>query len=195
VTLRKLAERHLPVRLEHTGDARISQVKLEPATVLVRGPKEVLDRARFIATQPYTVTTSEDLGAGAEVRGQASLVRELEGRPVQATPGSVTFRCRVHPRQKVYELCDVPITFLCPPDFPWQPRFACEESGRLNLRVVGPAAEDPPAVQAYVDLTRGTFGRGRNLEPVRLQLPRDFQLTQEPPRRVAFVLEPVGGSE
>ncbi len=196
VKLLKLAERHLPVRLDHTGDVRISQVKLEPATVMVRGPKDVLDRVRFIATQPYTVATPDELASGPDMllRGQVSLVRELEGRPIQATPPSVTFRFRVHPRQKVYELTDVPVTFLCPPDFPWRPRFD-KDRGRISLRVVGPATEEPPAVQAFVDLTRGSFGQGRNLEPVRLQLPRDFQLAQEPPRRVAFVLEPAAGGD
>ena len=159
---------------------------------MVRGPKELLDRARFIATQPYTVTGSDELATGNEalLRGQVSLLRELEGRPIQVTPASVTFRLRVHPRQKVYELTEVPITFLCPPDFAWQPRFGCDDAGRITLRLLGPTSEEPPTVQAFVDLTQGNFDGGRNMEPVRLQLPKDFQLAQEPPRPVAFVLEP-----
>jgi len=182
------------VRLDHTGDARISQVKLEPATVLVRGPKEVLDRARFIATQPYMVTAPDELATGNEQRGQASLLRELEGRPVQTTPASVTFAAGASAPEDVRIVRRADHVFM-PAGLPLAAAVRLRETGRLSLRLVGPAAEDPPPVQAYVDLTQGTFGRGRNLEPVRLQLPRDFQLTQEPPRRVAFVLEPAGGTE
>src|SRR5205823_1383788 len=36
VIVRRLAERRLPVRLEYVGDERISQVRIEPVTVLVR---------------------------------------------------------------------------------------------------------------------------------------------------------------
>ena len=49
--------------------------------------------------------------------------------------------------------------------------------------------ETPPPVLAFVDLTLGNFSRGRNLEPVRLQLPRDFQLVQNTAPLLAFTLE------
>ncbi len=97
---------------------------------------------------------------------------------------------RLHPRHRIYELTDIPVHFLCPAGFPWRPRFADEQAGKISLRLLGPAGEEAPLVQAYLDLTRGTYGRGRNVEPVRLQLPRDFQLAQDAPPRIAFLLDP-----
>jgi hypothetical protein len=192
VTLHRLAERHLPVRLDYVGDQRISAVKVEPATIVVRGPKEVLDRARYITTQPYAPSPAEvGRGTEAQLRGQVSLVTEVEGRPVRCTPECVALRLRVHPQQKVYELANVPIQFLCPPQFPWRPRFASPAAGKVTLRVIGPAGDAPPSVLAFIDLTHADLGRGRNMEPLRLQLPRDFQLVQDTPRLVAFYLDPV----
>jgi hypothetical protein len=73
--------------------------------------------------------------------------------------------------------------------FPWRPGFADERQGRVSLRLIGPTGDEPPPVLAYIDLTKGTFGRGRNLEPLRLQLPKDFQLADNSPPLVAFQLE------
>ncbi|HYT88763.1 MAG TPA: hypothetical protein VEL76_08655 [Gemmataceae bacterium] len=196
VTLHRLSERHLPVRLEYAGEPRISQVKVEPATVLVRGPKAVLDRTRSLPTQPYVPPLSWETGAADGImRGQASLVSELEGRPVQVSPGKVSIRFRIQSRQKIYDLTEVPIQFLCPPDCSWLPRLAADQSATINLRVLGPTGEEPPSVQAYIDLTRGNHTRGRNVEPLRVQLPRDFQLTPDAPPRIAFDLEPVDKGE
>jgi hypothetical protein len=44
-------------------------------------------------------------------------------------------------------------------------------------------------VIAFVDLTRGNLARGRNLEPLRLQLPKDFQLAQPAAPLVSFYLD------
>jgi hypothetical protein len=87
-------------------------------------------------------------------------------------------------------VADVPVHFLCPPNYPFRPRFAPDQPGKVTLRIQGPAGEETPPVLAFVDLTGGTFGRGRNLEPVRLQLPKEFQLAQETPPLVSFMLEP-----
>src|SRR5262249_40242477 len=54
-TLHRLIERRLPVRFDPVRDAPLGPVVLEPATVLVRGPQEVLDRVRAIPTQPSEV--------------------------------------------------------------------------------------------------------------------------------------------
>jgi hypothetical protein len=192
VTLHRLVERHLPVRLDYAGDLRISNIKMEPATVVVRGPKEILDRARHIATQPYTLPSPEsEVGSELTARGQVSLATEIEGHPVQCIPDSVALRLRAHARQKVYDLADIPVQFLCPPDFAWRPRFANPAAGKVSVKVVGPAAEVPPTVLAFIDLTHADLGRGRNVEPLRLQLPKDFQLVQDVQQLVAFYLEPL----
>jgi hypothetical protein len=191
-TVHRLVERILPVRLDYAGETHIAQIKLEPATVTVRGPKDILDRVWSIATLPYALPQTPEITAGnANVRGQVSLVSDLEGRPLQTNPKSVTFSFRVRPRQKIYEVTDVPVRFLSPPNFAFRPGFAPGQTGKINVRLQGPAGEEVPTVVAFVDLTSATLGRGRNLEPVRLQLPREFQLAQEAPPMIGFVLEPV----
>ncbi|MCI0681120.1 MAG: hypothetical protein L0Y71_03365 [Gemmataceae bacterium] len=189
LTVHRLSERSLPVKLEYTGEARITQIKIEPASVLVRGPKGVLDRAVAITTQPYAFTVLPDENGDPVVKDQATLVNELEGHAVQVTPPHVVFRCKVTPKKRLYELRDVAVHFLCPAQFPWRPRFADERQGKVALRLIGPTGDEPPPVLAYIDLTKGTFGRGRNLEPLRLQLPKDFQLADNTPPLVAFQLE------
>jgi hypothetical protein len=191
VTLHRLADRRLPVRLDYAGESRISQIKLEPATVMVRGPKDVLDRVTGIPTQPYFVPAPNDSQAASEavVRGEIGLIHELEGRPIKIMPETVTFHYRVQPRPKTYEIREIPVQFLCPPDFAWRPRFGSPHEGRVTVRVTCPTVEEFPSVLAFVDLTRGEFIQGRNREPVRLQLPREAQLAQETPV-VTFYLDP-----
>jgi hypothetical protein len=189
-TVHRLAERLLPVRLDYAGEARLSQVKVEPATVMVRGPKDILDRIWSLSTQPYVLPSPPDAVAGNTlVRGQVSLLNELEGRPLQVTPKSVSFSFHVKPKQKVFELKEVPVHFLCPPNFSMRPSFAPDQPSRVKVRIQGPAAEEPPPIRAFVDLTSGNFSKGRNLEPVRLQLPKEFQLAEEIPLLIGFVLE------
>lgn len=192
-TVHRLVERQLPVRFDYAGETRISQLKLEPALVTVRGPQELLERARAISTQPYTLPYPHESVVAPDglVRGQIALAREIDGVAVQALPAQVGFRFKVHARQEVYELREVPIHFLCPPGFAWKPRFATEKAGKVSLKLVGPASSQPPTVTAFIDLTRGDLGGGRNVEPLRLQLPRDFQLAQDTPQMVAFYLDPL----
>jgi hypothetical protein len=191
VTIHRLSERILPVRLDVTGEVRVSHVKIEPTTVAVRGPKAILDRASFIATQPCSLPVSTETGSAGEpaFREQVDLVTELDGRPIQTNPRSVQFRCKVAPKQKAYDLHDVPVHFLCPVGFPLRPRFIDERASKLSLRVMGPPVDGLPPVLAFVDLSTGNCARGRNLEPVRLQLPKDFQLIQSTTPLVAFTLE------
>jgi hypothetical protein len=190
VTIHRLTERILPVRLDVTGEFRVSHVKIEPTTVTVRGPKAILDRVSYIPTQPCSLQTdTENSLAEPIAREQVALVTELEGRPIQTSPRNVQLRCRVAPKQKLYELRDVPVHFLCPVGFPLRPRFVDERPGRVSLKLLGPATETLPPVLAFVDLTTGNYARGRNLEPVRLQLPKDFQLVQNSSPLAAFILE------
>src|SRR5262249_23554831 len=195
VTLHRLVERRLPVPLDPPPDERISQVPLEPARVRVRGPQDILDRMRSIPTQPFLLPSCGDNDSGQEVvlTEPVSLVRELDGRPVRSAPPVLTLRLTVRPRQKLYELARVPVQFLCPPNFPLRPRFVEEGGQQIALKVWGPVGEEKPAVVAYVDLTGRKFAPGRYAdEPLRLQLPSDFQLAQNPPRAAAFQLTATG---
>jgi hypothetical protein len=201
VCLRRLVERRLPVHFSPVPEDFAGQVVIEPSSVLVRGPKEILDRTRVISTQPFNLP---EINAALEeendfTAGSVPLVHELEGRRVQATPSAVKVRLTLKPGQKVYELTDIPVEFLCPANFPWRTRFVGgEESGRISLRVLGPALAEPPAVTAFIDLTQPGRQFTSSLytdEPIRLQLPKEFELAQSPPRAAPFRLTGASGKQ
>jgi len=199
VCLRRLVERRLPVHFSPVPEDFAGQVVIEPSSVLVRGPKEILDRTRVISTQPFNLPEIDAALEEDAFTGSVPLVHELEGRRVQATPGAVKVRLTLKPGQKVYELTDVPVEFLCPANFPWRARFVGgEEAGRISLRVLGPALAEPPAVTAFIDLTlpgrQFTSGLYTD-EPIRLQLPKEFELAQSPPRAAPFRLTSTGAKQ
>jgi len=200
VTLLRLVERRLPVRVDSALEERAGQIALEPANVLVRGPQEVLDRVRAISTQPVGLPALGAAAKGPLALGPVPLVAEIEGRALRTTPSAVMVRWT--PKPRVYDV-KVPIQFLCPANFALRPKFIGEgplsspssvggegrvRGSEISLRLLGPDAPEEPKVLAYVDLTRGNFLAGLNHEAIQLQLPRDFQLAQEPPRPVAFEL-------
>lgn len=194
LTLHRLVERRLPVRFDSGPFDPATPVEIDPPSVLVHGPQDVLDRARAIPTRP-SAPPSRPMGpagaaAGAVAVGRVALVDELEGRPVRAVPDRVTVRIQPQVR-RVYELSEVPVHFLCPANLALRPRFIDERSGKVSLKVQGPVQDEPPAVYAFVDLTRGRFGAGLNHEQLQLQLPRDFVLAPQKPHVVAFELVPV----
>lgn len=189
ITVHRIVERSLPVKLDFTGDVRISNVKIEPATVTVRGPKVAVDRAQAISTLPFEFTApTEEEPKEFLVREGLDLTSELDGRAVQATPRQVHLKCKVMPRKKIYEVTDLPIRFAIPDRYPWQARFA-ESGGKIALRIVGPAGEEVPRVRAYIDLAQEVFGRGRNVSPVRVELPKDFELVERRTPMAAFYLD------
>jgi hypothetical protein len=199
VCLRRLSERRLAVHFTAVPEDFAGQVVIEPSSVMVRGPKEILDRTRVIATQPFNLPDIEAaLEEGTFTAGAVPLVRELEGRGIQATPAAVKVLLSLKPGQKLYELTDVPVEFLCPPNFDFRARFVGgSNAGRISLRILGPALGEPPVVFAFVDLT----GPGRQFlsglytdEPIRLQLPKEFELAQSPPRAAAFRLTSTGAN-
>jgi hypothetical protein len=192
VTLHRLVERRLPVHFDHAGEdaAAAAAAVLEPPTVLVRGPQEVLDRARTIPTLPAELPTRRaGTSPKAPAVGRVALVQQLEGRPVRVEPKYVSVRVPAATR-KDYPAIEVPVHFLCPANFHLRPEFTGgERSGRITLRLRGPVQDEPPQVYAYVDLTHDKFLSGLNNEPLRLQLPKDFQLMDEAPRTFSFILE------
>jgi hypothetical protein len=188
VTVNKIIEKSLPVHLEGAGEEAGGPVLLEPAAVTVRGPKGVLDRARFINTQPGMLPLPASSGAA----GRLTLLPELEGKPVKVTPRTVLVRLLPQNRQ-VYELLDVPIHFLTPVGFNLRPEFTDEKSRKIPmLKIQGPPGLlEMPHVFAYVDLTAlPTVETGLTNEKVQIQLPRDFVLapTEATSRRVSFQL-------
>jgi hypothetical protein len=193
VTMRKIVERRLPVRLDYVPEDLVAQITVEPANVLVRGPQEILEHVRALPTRPYIPSPRNDTSSLREfvTAGTVSLVDELEGRPIRPLPAAVAVRLTLRPRQRLYELVDVPVQFLCPSNFPLRPSWEDERGGRITLRLLGPAGEEQPVVSACIDLTGRKFEAGLYAdEPLRLQLPREFQLAQTPPHSATFRLSP-----
>jgi hypothetical protein len=188
-TLHRLVERRLPVRFVSVREAPAGPVILEPASVLVRGPREVLDRAIDIPTQPSDLPARPLHAPGSPAVGRVTLVTDLEGRPISAFPPWVQVRVPLQARRQ-YELADIPVQFLCPPNFALRPKFIDERTGKVSLKLIGPAQDEPPEVFAYIDLTRVKFTSGLQHEKPQLQLPKDFKLAQPPPGVVAFELVP-----
>ncbi len=193
VILHRLVERPLRVRLESISDASVSQAIIKPATVIVRGPQDILDHVREIPTQPQAFTSRIDPATGQEVISARSvpLVTELEGRRIRTTPSSVEVQITIQPQQRVYDLTDVPVQFLCPANFPLRPLCRDERAGKIALRVRGPAGAEAPTVVAFIDLCGKKWEPGLYEEALKLQLPTEFQLAQNPPRMAAFQLLPI----
>jgi hypothetical protein len=192
VTLNRLVERRMPVRFESTRADEIGQATIDPGLVLVRGPQEILDRIRTIPTALVSLPPDADLIPGENSLPAVALIHELEGRAIRVTPDHVAVRYTIRARQKLYRLEDVPIHFLCPANFPLRPHFGDDRDGKVSLRIIGPAVETQPAVVAYIDLTAGEAKQPGFYadEPIKLQLPTDFRLDQDPPRSRQFQLVP-----
>jgi hypothetical protein len=152
--------------------------------------QEVLDRIREVPTRrDMHLPLREPVARPETVTIEAiPLVSEIEGHRIRAVPAHVKAQITLQPRQKTYELTDVPVQFLCPANFSLKPIFRDERAGKITLRLVGPFGEEAPAVTAFVDLGGRKWEPGLYEEPLKLQLPKDFQLAQSPPRLVAFQL-------
>jgi len=194
VTLWRIVERRLPVQFEPGAGDRVGQVTVEPSSVLVRGPQEILERARMIATQPSVLPPHADPVSKSEklTLDGVPLVQEIESRHIRASPATVSIHLTLLPRQRLYELTDIPVHFLCPANFSLRALFADERAGKISLKVLGPPGDEPPAVIALVDLGSRKWEPGLYEEPVKLQLPRYFKLAEDSPRQVAFQLVPQG---
>jgi hypothetical protein len=188
VTLHRIVERQLPVRCDPPLGDRFGRCSIEPPSVLVRGPEEVLDRLRDVPTQPFPLPQRPDAAQNVTV-GSVPLLQDVDGRRLQVTPAAVTLHLTLQPRKKTYDL-DVPVHFLCPANFGLRPGFNGDgRDGRVQLTVEAPAGEEPPVVQAFIDLTQRKFEQGLHHEPLRLQLPKDVQVVGSPPRLLPFRLD------
>lgn len=193
VVLKRLAEKQLPVRLNHTAGERLQQAEFEPSHVLVRGPKEVLDKATVVLTELFVPPASDDMTRPVRVLGpqRIALANKLGEEPVSVTPSVVTFRVTLKGPQRIHELENVPVHFLTPANFPFKVQFVNERSGVINLKLRGPNTEERPQVYPYVNLAARKFGPGLNAdEPIRVVLPTGYTLVEELPK-ISFQLVPI----
>jgi hypothetical protein len=192
VTLHRLVERRLPVRCDSGPEDGLRAVSVEPSSVWVRGPQEVLDRIRDVPTQPIcSLALGESNGREEIVPASMPLVHELEGRPIVVTPEIVKVRFAPASRPRAFTV-SVPVQFLCPANFDLRPLFAGgAANNNVTVRMRGPMTDDVPKPHAYIDLTQRKFHPGAYREPVHLQLPKDYELDQEPLVPIAIELVPV----
>ncbi|GBD35329.1 hypothetical protein HRbin36_00440 [bacterium HR36] len=198
VTLRRIIDKQLQVQFQHTGGDRVERTVIEPSTVLVRGPKEVLDREEVLPTQLYQVPLrlADEQNRPLERSVSVPLVSELGGRAIRVSPDRVQVRFVLRPKRRLLELTDVPVHFLTPAGFAFRPQFTSPRAGLITLRVLAPAADSPAGIKAYVDFTSPgrTFSRGLYPEePIQVQLPPGYELAQEPPR-ISVELVPLEGT-
>jgi hypothetical protein len=193
ITLRRIVQRRLPVRLDPGPDERVRRISIEPDTVLVRGPKVILDRIRSVPTQPCLAPSNGEPGPDEEVLtlNQVALARELEGRPISCVPDCVAIRVTFRPQEEVRRVGPIPVRFLCAAE-PWfKARFLEPERSSVVLELLGPANEDPVGVSAFVDLASSPFKPGRySQEFLRFDLPPGFRLRGKPPYAPAFEIAP-----
>ncbi|HMP03818.1 MAG TPA: hypothetical protein PKC45_15095 [Gemmatales bacterium] len=193
VVARRIIERRLSVRLNHPAGDRLQTTAIEPSQVLVRGPKDVLDRATVALTELYVPpAASDDDKPIREVGPQKiRLIPRLGDETVQITPSEVQFRATLKGPQRIHELENVPVFFLTPANFPYKVQFLNERAGTITLRLRGPVSEERPVVYPYVNLASRRFGAGLNAdEPIRVDLPPGYSLVQEPPK-ISFQLIPL----
>ncbi len=194
IGVRRIIQKRMPIKLQHTGEQALDRITIEPSSVLVRGPKEVLDLETAIPTQLYIPRNDlkNDQGDQVVAPFQLNLVNKLGGAIIHTEPSSVRVSLVVKGPRKIHELKDVPVHFLCPANFPFRPRFTSDQSGLITLRVRGPNTEVKPVVSAYVNLTVRKFQSGLHAEePIRIELPPGYELAQDPPRLSSFQLDPI----
>lgn len=195
VKLRRMMERTIqlqPMVITGTAQYEVDNIRLEPSTVKVFGPKSVLEQMTQLVLDPWQprlpagLTMTEE-----EVSGSVRLPDKIKQEPVRTVPDRVEIRARLKPALRVYEVNDVSISFLCPANFPYRPVFTAERHGAIaQLKIRGPLNRSPE-VRAYIDLTARP-----NLKPglypdeaIMIDLPNGYFLAQEPPRLSAFKLE------
>jgi hypothetical protein len=194
VTLRRIVQRRLPVRLDPPADDRVGHVFIEPESVLVRGPKVILDRVRAVPTQPCLLATGTEGGPDQDLMnlGAVPLVRDLDGRPITCVPEAVAVRVVLRPKEKTCQLDNVPIHFLCPTTLRLRAQFLEGGGGKIAVQLAGPADREPNGVAAFVDLTRHEFKAGIYVnEPLTFQLPDGFHLLGDTPSSTPFQLLPI----
>ena len=181
----RIVERELPVRLVTDLGTAPPDLVLDPPSVTVRGPKEVLQNAIFIPTQAAPVDSRP--GSPLRFPSRVPIAQEIDGKQVVSTPPFVGIRQPARP-QKTFEITDVSVAFLCSPNLGLKPRFINDRDAKVSVRVRGPIQDQPPVVYAFVDLTKARFLSGLTTEPILILPPPDFQLVQEDVKKVGIEL-------
>src|SRR5207248_10961295 len=82
LVLNRIIERRLPVCFDRSLETQLGPVVIEPETVLVRGPQEVVERLSAIATQPWILPNQAKGPNGSAPSARVPLVHDIETRPI-----------------------------------------------------------------------------------------------------------------
>lgn len=190
-------QRTLPVEVLTTGDVApgymITNVKVEPATVVVTGPQAVVAGLTKLTTQPLDVS-------GA--RSDQTLIRAID-EPANTSLGrpSVTVTVEIRPIECASGPAGAPCggtTFVVGPTFENVPA-GLTHSGfySVEVKVTGPLTQirelKPPDIKVTVSLAGGTAGtRGY---PVTVTLPGGLKAEPVPNLQVTLVSAPGGAGQ
>jgi hypothetical protein len=136
VVLRRIVTRKMRVQVRTVGQPAegyelVGEPQVEPTEVSVRGPKEVLDAADVIATEPVGVA-----GRSSSFSSDYELSGTIGDSPVQVST-KVRVRVNIRPVQ-VLRTLKLPVSINTPPGFQYEillPRIA--EGGRDDFQVRG----------------------------------------------------------
>ena len=187
-------EKQLPVKLnkQDLGD-RVTGEILDPSTVTVRGRQFDLRHAEHLFTQPVNIE-GKQANQPVTIEEHVPLEPQLSGRPLRVTPSVISVRFVLKPRQTLKELTEVPVSFLCPPNFPYRPEFVNEhgrEDCALRARPGDGRSPRGPGVCRFRNAC-GKWGGGLHAEEMlQVELPPGFQLVGDRPRLSSFRLVPI----
>src|SRR5262245_48251920 len=97
LVLNRIIERRLPVCFDRSLETHLGPVVIEPETVLVRGPQEVVERLSAIATQPWILPHKAKSRDGSAPSARVPLVHDIESRPICCDPCYVRVRIATQP--------------------------------------------------------------------------------------------------
>jgi hypothetical protein len=196
ISLKRIVEKTLQLRLlpvQGNDQYELDPPRLEPGTVKVTGPKDVLENQTQILMegwQPKRLPLGTNFPP-EDVTETLKIPDKIGTTTITVEPTFVKVRTRIKPALHVYEMSDVPVFFLCPARFPYRPAFTLEQHGVLKqLKIRGPLNKTPE-VRAYVDLSRLVNPKPvvYTDEPIMVDLPDGYQLVGEQPKISAFKLE------
>jgi hypothetical protein len=194
VWLMKETEKHLRIDTENcwTGKPasgyRVSEVRAEPAEIMVRGPKSVLEAKSSIGCIPIDVS-----GATASFERDGRIQPTIENKPVVA---SQNFKLIVTIAEELKEIVmKTDINIVLPPDFPYKVKVKPRQA---EVRLKGPPESirllKPSHFNVFVNVNTiyddiSQLIPGRSYPGVSLE----FQLTDKAPKGIILAdpLKPV----
>jgi hypothetical protein len=174
IVLRRIISRKLQVKVDLRGRPAAGyelagEPEIEPTEVTVRGPKETIELADHILTEPVDTE-----GRSASFSSDYSLVNTVGGKPVE-TSTKVRVRVNIRPAEVVHSFV-IPVRFNTPIGYDYEillPKLG--EAGKVEVPIKGPqfVLDDPGTaakISAFVVITGDMSPRPGIYYSAKLQL-------------------------